>query len=94
MKVLKSLFLVGLLMSFFAVSAFAEYNPAGDKYVDVNTGAGVSIPTNSGEITYDATQAVHTNISEATGTDIEYSYIFVTVDGQRIAAIDPPAYGY
>jgi hypothetical protein len=80
------LFMVQVL---FAGFASASYNPNNDKSVNITAPAALPT-TKTASLTFNLQQSVQQTISSSTGTSIDYFYIWVNVNGEPIAAIDPP----
>ncbi|WP_209124556.1 hypothetical protein [Alkalihalobacillus sp. BA299] len=92
MKKVKVFIMTGLLIGAFSSTAFAEHNPEADKTINISTGAKLNdIPAKSADTTEDVTKVIGENMDKLSR---DYSYIYIQVDDQYIAIIDPPAVGY
>jgi hypothetical protein len=83
--------LIGLLFMvqvLFAGFASASYNSTYDQSVNIN--APVALPTTkTASFTFNLQQGIHQTISNSTGISINYFYIWVNVNGEPAAAVDP-----
>lgn len=76
--------LVGLCLT--ASSAFA----ADDIVLSVNLAPSLITTSGStGQTTYQAQEGAHEAVTDSTGQEIEHFYIWLYVNGQPVAAIDP-----
>jgi hypothetical protein len=72
----------------FAGFASASYNPSNDSSINITSP--LALPTTkTASLTFNLQQAIHENITSYTGTSINYYYIWVNVNGEPIAALDP-----
>ncbi|WAA09291.1 hypothetical protein [Fervidibacillus albus] len=74
-------------------TAMAAYNPENDIYLEFTLP--FDIPFLTEELAYylfDIQEALHAYLREHHGIDLEYSYIWIVVNGKPVLAIDPPAY--
>lgn len=71
----------------------AAYKPQNDIILNVN--APVSVPTvNTAAITFKAQEAVHSSLYQTTGVAVDHYYIWLYVNGQPVAAVDPAKFCY
>jgi hypothetical protein len=80
--------LLFMIQVLFAGFASASYNSSNDKSVNITAPAALPT-TKTASLTFNLQQAVQQNISSSTGTSINYYYIWVNVNGEPIAAVDP-----
>lgn len=85
----------GILLSSlcFGTSAFAAYIPSGDKTIEITTNGnatGLFLNQNTADTSFGVQEAVYDLIKTQTGYDINHSYIWIEVNGQKVLAIDPP----
>jgi hypothetical protein len=72
----------------FAGFASASYNPQNDKSINLNLP--INLPSmNTASLTFNLQQTVQKTTSKTSGLSIDYFYIWVNVNGQPIAAVDP-----
>jgi hypothetical protein len=90
MKRVFTLFSMLLIVQAFTTGiASAKYNQADD--INLNVIAPVSAPDlNTGTSTFQLQEQVHQLIYGSSGTSIDHSYIWINMNGQSVAAIDPP----
>jgi hypothetical protein len=80
--------LVSVFLLSFAGMASASYNPVNDQTINIT--APVKLPAlNTAAATFNIQQSLQQNVSSATGTSINYYYIWINVNGQPVAAVDP-----
>ncbi|KIL37615.1 hypothetical protein SD71_03155 [Cohnella kolymensis] len=66
----------------------AAYKPQNDW--TINLSVPVSVPTaDTAALTFTTQQAVHSTLFQATGASVDYYYIWLNVNGEPVAAIDP-----
>jgi len=93
-KILSSILIASFLV--FALptnnDANAAYNPDGDIYVEINLSLldWLKLSDVTGRLTFEAQENIHQWLRETYGIDIEYSYIWIVVNGYKVLAIDPP----
>jgi hypothetical protein len=72
----------------FAGFASASYNPQNDKSINLYLPINVPIK-GTASLTFNLQQAAQKTVSNTTGLSVDYFYIWVNVNGQPIAAVDP-----
>jgi MarR family transcriptional regulator, temperature-dependent positive regulator of motility len=88
--------LMGLALLFTVTGtgvASAAYDPAGDQTINITVPSQVNFPLNAdtAQKSFDLQQGIHQQILDKTGKDITYSYIWITVNGTPVLAVDPPS---
>lgn len=82
--------IVGAVQVFGTVTAFAStntgYNPNSDTTVNVGSGGGTTTQTALSSTTFQTQEGLY----QALGLQIPHDYIWVSVGGQSILALDPP----
>jgi hypothetical protein len=77
----------------FAGFASASYNQQNDK--SINLYLPINLPLyGTANLTFNLQQAVQKTVSNSTGLSVDYFYIWVNVNGQPIAAVDPARFMY
>ena len=74
----------------FTESADAAYDPSGDIHINVNSKL---LPTLSGKTataTFELQERFHSKLTNLTGIELDYSYIWIGINGVNVLAIDPP----
>lgn len=75
-----------------AGTAFADYRPDQDVSVSVTVLPGV-LPSTSGmgtgETTFALQEAAHETVTSETGQSVDHFYVWVYVNGEPVAAVDP-----
>lgn len=88
-KILLTLTIVVMLQSLFVGVAGAKYVKQSDKTISINTGLNLYIPLNTGETTFELQEAIHDNVQSTTGLEVDHYYLWVELDGNNIAGVDP-----
>lgn len=88
-KAITALLLIGLIQPFFVEDADAAHSKKHDRKISINTGLNIHIPVNSGELSYELQEAIHENVTDTTGIEIDHYYLWIELDGQSIIGIDP-----
>ncbi|HLN64388.1 MAG TPA: hypothetical protein VK464_22945 [Symbiobacteriaceae bacterium] len=86
----KGLALVCMLMMVMglATTAGAEYRS--DQDVTIDLSAPVSVAGDSTAATsFETQEAAHEAVTETTGTSVDHSYVWVSVNGDPLLAVDP-----
>jgi Ca2+-binding RTX toxin-like protein len=72
-------------------AAFAEYDSSNDITVSVTVLEDeVKTSDETGEFTFEAQEGVHELITDTSGEEVDHSYIWIEVNGNKVLAIDPP----
>jgi hypothetical protein len=75
----------------FGSPTFAAYDSSSDITLDVNLLPNtLEFSDSTGEATFELQEDVHNALTESTGTEVDHSYIWVTVNGKKVLAVDPP----
>ncbi|MEW8986110.1 MAG: hypothetical protein AB2401_03745 [Bacillus sp. (in: firmicutes)] len=80
------------LLPIFSTGADAAYVGSADKTISINTGLNLTLPINTGALTFKLQEDLHSLVTNTTGLEIDHSYIWVELDGENVLGIDP-AYG-
>jgi hypothetical protein len=89
----KLLIITGILLASltFGGSTLAAYDSSGDLTLNVNLLEDTLILSDStGDTTFQLQESVHNELTEATGLEVNHSYVWITINGKKILAIDPP----
>lgn len=78
------------LLPVFSSGAEASYIESGDQTISINTGYNLSLPLNTGALSFQVQEDLHSLLTNTTGIEIDHSYIWVELDGETILGIDPP----
>jgi hypothetical protein len=84
-------FVAGLLLAFLSVSTTAQAAYLSNKDISLN----VNLPVNlvlGGTLaatTFDTQEQAHALVTDTTGQEVDHFYIWVNVNGQPVAAVDP-----
>ncbi|NMD70952.1 hypothetical protein HHO41_11665 [Bacillus sp. DNRA2] len=78
------------LLPVFSTGAEASYLHSGDQKISINTGLNLSLPLNTGALTFQLQEGLHCLVTNTTGVEIDHSYIWVELDGENVLGIDPP----
>lgn len=88
-RLVSGMLMVGSLLAGVASGAGAAYRPQDNVVVNVQV-PGVRAPNaGTASTTFAVQQGAHAMLQRTVGTDPNYSYIWVKVNGQPVAAIDP-----
>jgi hypothetical protein len=91
---MKKLFIItGILLASltFGSSTLAEYDSSGDITISVNLLEDTIKPSDStGDTTYHLQEGVHNELTNTTGLEVDHSYVWITINGEKILAVDPP----
>lgn len=95
MKKLGCIFLLLVMLIFanaLSVSAHSDsYNPDGDITVSINLLEDYLVTSDStGQYTFDLQEDAHILLKDTTGAEVEHSYIWLKINGNRVLGIDPP----
>jgi hypothetical protein len=90
-KLVLLMFAVFLVQTLWVGVAFADYNSDGDIVVSVTVlPETVETSDSTGETTFELQESVHTQAYESTGQEVDHSYIWVEINGNKVLAVDPP----
>lgn len=93
MKFLRSSLLAATCFFVLTGSAFAAHLSDQDLTLSVTLLPGsISAPSSTGTLTYEAQEGVHDALTSTTGLEVDHYYVWVTVNGQPVAAVDPVAF--
>lgn len=80
-----------LLQVLWIGSAFAEYQSSGDITLSVTVAEDqLETSDSTGEATFEAQEGVHATLYDSTGQQVDHSYVWIEVNGEKVLAIDPP----
>jgi len=80
--------IVACQMLFAGMSSAATYSSSDDQHINLTLP--VSVPKlNTGNLTFNLQQSLYTNVINPTGLSFNYFYLWVTVNGDPILAVDP-----
>ncbi|WP_059173972.1 hypothetical protein [Bacillus sp. FJAT-27445] len=88
-KMLLVLTLAFALQTVFAGAAGAAYFKGWDKTISINTGLNLLPALKTGDATFKLQEAVHNELKNATGLEVDHFYYWVEIDGQKVLAVDP-----
>jgi hypothetical protein len=77
----------------FAGFASASYNPQNDKAINLKLPINVPLK-GTAALTFNLQQAVQQTVSNTSGLSVDYYYIWLNVNDQPIAAVDPAKFMY
>lgn len=89
-KLLLATVLMFALSPVFSTGAEASYIASGDQTISINTGLNLSLPINTGDLSFEVQESLHSLITDTTGIEIDHSYIWIELDGETVLGIDPP----
>ncbi|MEZ7172861.1 hypothetical protein [Sporosarcina sp. OR05] len=75
--------------SLFSGAASAAYLASSDKKISISTGLNLQLPITLGQESFELQEAIHHQLTESTGLEVDHYYYWVEVDGQSVIAIDP-----
>lgn len=80
-----------LLQVFWVGAAFAEYKSEYDITISVTVAEDqLETSDSTGEATFEFQEGVHEMLTDNTGQEVDHSYVWVEVNGNKVLAIDPP----
>jgi hypothetical protein len=72
-----------------------SYNSEGDITISVTVLEDeLQTSDSTGEFTFETQEEVHNLLADETGQEVEHSYVWVEVNGQKVLAVDPPCAYY
>lgn len=79
------------LLFVFVGTAGAAYDSSGDLKINLNTKLiPFKFSNKTGELSFTLQENLHDSLKDTTGVEIDHSYIWISVNGENISAIDPP----
>lgn len=78
------------LLPIFTSGADAAYISSGDSTISINTGLNLSLPINTGALSFTLQENLHSLVTNTTGLEIDHSYIWIELDDEQVLGIDPP----
>jgi hypothetical protein len=77
------------------VTAAAEtsdsYNSEGDITISITIAEDeLQTSDSTGEVTFETQEEAHNLLADETGQEVEHSYVWFEVNGQKVLAVDPP----
>ena len=93
-KVLFAVLVAMLIQTAFAGAAGAAYKKEWDKRISINTGHNLTIPIDTGKLSFELQEAVHNELTDSTGIEVDHFYLWVELDGQDILGVDPAKVWY
>lgn len=95
-KLFSVLGLAFLVQTFFFGAANAEYLEEQDRYIYIQTGNGTPerfpLDEKTAQLMFDKQEDRIETLEKITGRELDHYYIWVVFNGEKILAIDPPAW--
>jgi hypothetical protein len=93
-KLAISVLIAIMLQSVFVGAAGAAHVSDQDIIISIDSGLGLEIPIESGEMSYELQEYIHNELLLLTGVEVDHYYIWLEVDGERVLAVDPAQVWY
>jgi hypothetical protein len=72
-------------------TAFAEYDSSNDLTVSVTILEDeIQTSDETGDLTFETQEGLHDEITTNSGQEVDHSYVWIEVNGNKVLAIDPP----
>jgi len=98
MKTKRTLLIGGAILAcqfaFAGMAGAATYDSSSDKHLNVNAPAVSAPKLGTGALTFQLQQSVYSDVINPTGVDYEYYYIWISVNGDPVLAVDPYKVGF
>lgn len=73
------------------VTAADSYNSEGDITISITIAEDeLQTSDSTGKVTFQTQEDVHNLLADETGQEVEHSYVWLEVNGQKVLAVDPP----
>lgn len=90
MRIHRVLAAAALTCLLFTGSASAAYLSSQDSTLSVQLLPGTLQTTSAtGDLTFSAQEGLHSTVTSLTGTSVDHYYVWVTVNGEPVLAVDP-----
>jgi hypothetical protein len=80
--------LLSMILVLFSGVASAQYNSQDDQTINVNVP--INLPNlNTAMFTFNTQESIHQSVFKLTDTSVNHFYIWINVNNQPVAAVDP-----
>lgn len=90
-KLLLTLVTVVTVQLIFVGGVFAEYDSSNDITLSVNLLEDeIETSDSTGDATFELQEDAHETLTDTTGQEVDHSYVWIEVNGEKVLAVDPP----